>query len=190
MDEPNTNGAAPSARLEDRPAQAYLGISCPVTHGVPTAVDGAFPRLFARLGELGVPPAAPPLIRFQLIDPGGEPLLLEVAVPVAAHPGDGAGPAPAAGADGGPALVACTLPAGRYAISEHVGAYRSETERDLADARAELVAWMDARGLVHRRATADGWALACAFEQFWVGPVDEPDHHRWRTTLAFLVEEA
>jgi hypothetical protein len=189
MDEPNTSGAAPCARLEDRPAQPYLGISCPVTNGVPAAVDAAFPRLFARLGELGVPPAGPPLIRTHLIDPGGEPLLLEVAVPVAAHPADAAGP-PDAGAAAGAGLVASVLPAGRYAVAEHVGAYRSATERDLADARADLVAWMDARSLVHRRPPVNGRALPCAFEQFWIGPVDEPDHHRWRTTLAFLVEES
>jgi hypothetical protein len=64
--------------------------------------------------------------------------------------------AAATGADDGPALVACTLPAGRYAVADHVGAYRSETERDLADARADLIAGIDARGLVHRRPTADG----------------------------------
>jgi hypothetical protein len=46
---------------------------------------------------------------------------------------------------------------------------------------------MDARGLSYRRPSTEGWTLPCAVEQFWTGPDSEPDHHRWRTTIGFLV---
>jgi hypothetical protein len=53
-----------------------------VSAGVPAAVDEAFPALFAWLGARGVASAGPPFIRTTEVDPGGEPLEIEAAVPV------------------------------------------------------------------------------------------------------------
>lgn len=161
-------------RIEYRAAQPYLGITRRVTHGVPAAVDQAFPALFAWLGEHGVAPAGPPFIRTREIDERGEPLELDVAVPVAsAVEGDGE-------------VRADVLPAGRYLTALHVGPYRSQTATDLGDARAALLRHADERGLVYAR----GAELPCAVEHFRIGPVDTPDHTRWETELAYLLADA
>ena len=160
-------------RIEDRGAQPYLGITRRVTHGVPAAVDEAFPALFAWLGERGVEPSGPPFIRTREVDERGEPLELDVAVPVAA-------PVETEGE-----IRRDELPAGRYLTALHVGPYRSETATDLGAARAALLRHADEHGLVYARGTA----LPCAVEHFRIGPVDTPDHTRWETELAYLIAE-
>jgi hypothetical protein len=62
--------------------QPYVAIWRQVTDGVPAAVDSGFRELFGWLGEYGVKPSGPPFIRFLEVDVQGEPLELEVAVPV------------------------------------------------------------------------------------------------------------
>ncbi len=69
-------------QIEQRPAQAYLGIAGRITDGVPAFVDKAFPELFRWLGEHGIEPSGPPFIRFRELDTQGEPLEIEVAAPV------------------------------------------------------------------------------------------------------------
>jgi RNA polymerase sigma-70 factor, ECF subfamily len=164
--------------IEERAEQPYLGITRQVTQGVPAAVDRAFPALFAWLGEHGIEPAGPPFIRTCEVDERGEPLELDVGVPVAA-------PVEAAGE-----VRADALPAGRYLTLLHVGPYRSETATDLGDARDALLRHADEHGIVYSRATERGAALPCAVEHLRVGPVDTPDHTRWETELAYLIVEA
>ena len=67
------------------------------------------------------------------------------------------------------------LPAGRWATYLHVGPYRSETEPDLAAGRATL-----------QPGRTPGAARADYVEHFFTGPVEEPDHARWETELAYL----
>src|SRR5262249_27052238 len=123
-------------------------------------VDGAFPELFRRLGAARVQPVGPPFIRFLAVDDAGEPTELELAVPV----------------DRDAATDA--LPAGRYATLVHIGPYRSESEPDLAVARAELLDW----------ATREGLSVTGYHEHYRVGPVEDPDHTKWETELAVLVD--
>jgi effector-binding domain-containing protein len=164
-------------QIEERAAQPYLGITRQVTHGVPAAVDQAFPALFAWLGRRGIEPAGPPFIRTREVDRRGEPLELDVAVPVASA------------AEGEGEVRADVLPAGRYLTLLHVGPYRSETATDLGDARDALLRYADERGIVYSRATARGAALPCAVEQLRIGPVDTPDHATWETELAYLIDD-
>jgi effector-binding domain-containing protein len=162
-------------QIAERPAQPYLAIWCHVTSGVPAAVDPAFPELFGWLGRHGVEPAGPPFIRVHELDAAGEPLELEVAVPVAGDfPGD-------------ERVRHDTLPAGRYVTMVHVGPYRSETERDLGDARAALIDWMEQRGIVYSRASERGQALPCAVDHLRVSPGTESDYSKWETELAYLI---
>jgi effector-binding domain-containing protein len=169
------NGSEP--RIEERDAQAYVGIRRLVTNGVPAAVDQAFPALFAWLGERGVEPSGPPFIRTYEIDEHGEPLELDVAVPVReAVPVDGA-------------VRADVLPEGRYVTLRHVGPYRSATERDLADARESLVGYAQERGLAFARESERGSILPCCVERFHVGPHETPDHSKWETEFAYLILE-
>ena len=147
-------------QISERPAQPYLGLRREVTDGVSAAVDGAFPELFRRLSAAGVQPAGPPFIRFLAVDDEGDPTELELAVPVDADAATDA------------------LPAGRYATLVHVGPYRSETQPDLAVARAVLQDWAEREGL-----TVSGY-----LEHYRIGPVEEPDYAKWETELAFLVD--
>jgi effector-binding domain-containing protein len=159
----------------ERAAQPYLKITCQVTAGVPAAVDTAFPALFGWLGSRGLAPSGPPFIRTTEIDRGGQPLELEVGVPVAeAVSGEGE-------------VESDTLPAGRYLTLLHVGPYRSRTEPDLEDARAALLRFAEERGIVCGRPTDRGEALECSVEHLRVGPVDTPDHSKWETEFAYLI---
>jgi effector-binding domain-containing protein len=163
-------------RIERREAEPYLGIRRPVTDGIRSFADTAFPELFDWLREHGVAPGGPPFLRYYEVDAGGEPLDVEVGAPV-----EGA-------ASGEWAVRAGALPAGRYVTHAHVGPYTSESIPDLGDAREALMAYAEENGLVYRRATDRGYAFACAYERFRVGPVDDPDFTRWETELAYLVE--
>lgn len=147
-------------QVSERPAQPYLGLRREVTDGVSATVDGAFPELFRRLSAAGVQPAGPAFIRFLAVDDEGDPTELELAVPVDADAATDA------------------LPAGRYATLVHVGPYRSETQPDLAVARATLQDWAEREGL-----TVSGY-----LEHYRIGPVEEPDYAKWETELAFLVD--
>jgi acetyltransferase-like isoleucine patch superfamily enzyme len=167
----------PTPSLEDRAALPHVAIRREITDGVRAAVDTAFPQLFATLRERGIAPAGPPFIRYRELSADGEPLALDVGVQVD-------DPRVAAG----DALHAGELPAGRYAVLVHVGPYRSETAWDLGDAQDRMAAWIAEQGLTHRRPSELGWTVPCAVEFFRIGPVDEPDHTRWETELAWLVE--
>jgi hypothetical protein len=147
-------------QVSTRPSRPVFGARVQVTDTVQSAVDGAFPELFRRMGAAGVEPAGPPCIRFLAVGDDGQPTELELAVPVDASAATG------------------ELPAGRYATLVHVGPYRHETEPDLAAARASLQAWAEDHGL---NPTAYS-------EQYRIGPVEERDWTKWETELAFLVE--
>jgi len=70
-------------RIEERAARHYAGIQATVPMGgISAAVDEAFPELFGWLARTGTAPAAPPFIRFLVIDMEGL-LQLELGVPVA-----------------------------------------------------------------------------------------------------------
>jgi effector-binding domain-containing protein len=159
--------------IEETP---YLGHRFEVTGGVNDAVDRAFGEVFGWLGGAGVRAGEAPFIRFHELDAEGAPLTMEVGVVADAAPGPG------------DPLVPATLPAGRFITYLHHGAYRSESEPDLAAARARVEGWAADRGLeLDRRATDRGRALGCYLERYLVGPNEEPDHSRWRTELAYLV---
>ena len=165
----------PEPRIDERPAQPYMAIRREVTDGVPAAVDTAFPALFRWMGEQGIEPAGPPFIRFLEIDQDGAPLELEVAAPVAE------------GVRGGDDVHAEALPAGPYLTAIHVGPYRHETERDLGDARDDLLAWAEREGLTLSHPTERGASLPCSVEHFRVGPDSTDDWTTWETEFAILV---
>jgi GyrI-like small molecule binding domain len=174
MSEPQSESVP---RIEKRAAQPYVGLVREVTAGVPDAVDGAFPELVGWLSEHRVEPAGTPFIRTLEADRDGEALELEVGFPV---------DAPVAA--GGP-VRAGVLPAGRYLTVVHTGPYRSETERDIAVARAALTAWAAEREIVYSTRSERGEALACAVDHLLVGPVEESDYTKWKTEFAYLIVE-
>ena len=158
--------SAHEPQLQRRETQPYLAIHARVTTEAEfrRAADRGFPELFGWLGEHGIEPAGPLFIRYVQLDEAGEPREIELAVPVAP------------GVRGDERVTARELPAGRWATFLHAGPYNSETEPDLAAGRATLQAWADAQGL----------ARGEYVEHFVKGPVEEPDHTKWETELAYL----
>jgi hypothetical protein len=68
-------------RVEQRAEQPYAGIRMRVTmNGLSGAVDQGFPELFGWLAEHGIALAAPPFIRYHVIDMDGE-LEIELGAP-------------------------------------------------------------------------------------------------------------
>jgi len=114
-------------------------------------------------------PSGPLLIRYLELGEDGEPLEIELAVPVEA------------GVAGDGRVRAGVLPPGRYATLLHVGPYRSTTAPDLATARAALRDWMDEQGVAP--------APAGYIEHYRIGPVEESDYSKWETELAYLTAE-
>jgi effector-binding domain-containing protein len=151
--------------IQQRPARPYLGIAGQITDGVPAFVDRAFPELFGWLRAHAVEPAGPPFLRYDEVDSDGQPIELEVGVPVSD------------GVEGDERVRHNALPAGRYLTYLHVGPYRSETLPDLAAARERLLTW------------AEGHELEplSYIEHFRIGPVEEPDFTKWETEFAYLI---
>jgi effector-binding domain-containing protein len=172
-------------QIASREAQPYLGIRAPVTDGIRSFADSAFPELFGWLTSHGVAPAGPPFLRYYEVARDGEPLDVEAGVPVESAADDDVGANESSSGDD--RVRASSLPAGDYLTLLHVGPYRSDSLPDLGDARAALVAWADDNEVVYGRETPRGLELSCALEQFQVGPVDEEDFTKWRTEFAYLI---
>ena len=162
-------------QLELREAQTYMGIHEPSIDGIRQFADKAFPELFGWLDEHGVAPAGPPFLRYYEVDRAGEPLDVEVGVPVEA------------GIEGDVRVIRDALPAGSYMTLLHVGPYSSESMPDLGDARAELLAWASENDISYGTETDRGVQMPCALEHFRIGPVEEPDFTKWETEFAYLV---
>lgn len=170
-----------SPRLEHREAIRYVAIAGSGTgeSAFRAFADRSFPAVFGAVGELGLTPTAAPFFRFFRFVPGGE-FEVEVGVPV-----DG-------GRDGTEDAYVAELPAGRYAVHVHEGAYSADDEtwegRDLASAHAVMDTWAEEQGV--RWATENGTGRFAAFvEQYLVGPVESSDVASWRTSIAKLVED-
>jgi len=161
--------------IELREPQPYLGIHAPSIGDIRQFADTSFPELFGWLSEHGVAPAGPPFIRYYEVDHAGEPLDVEVGVPVDGAP------------EGDARVRADALPAGSYLTFLHVGPYASDSMPDLADARSEIFGWAEDNGIEYRQATEHGQSFPCAFEQYRIGPVDDSDFTKWETEFAYLV---
>jgi effector-binding domain-containing protein len=164
-------------RIEERTAQHYAGIQATVPMGgISAAVDEAFPELFGWLAGTRTAPAAPPFIRFLVIDM--EALLqLELGVPVAV-PVTGSG-----------RIKAGVLPAGRYVVLRHIGPY--DGPDGLIPANAALQQWAQEHGVeFDMRDTPEGSAWGSRFEQYITDPSAEPDPANWETDVAYLTRGA
>ncbi len=169
-------------RFEERPALPYLAIRIAGrADQIATAFDKTFPELFGWLAEHGVAPAGPPFANYIVYEPDGV-FEVDVCAPVA---GD---------MEGDERVRRDLLPAGRYAVVVHRGAYRATTRRwegrDLISAQN----WFHAWGFRERvpwvgESTDEGFAWEARIERYLVGPLDADDPAEWTTELAFLVHD-
>ncbi len=144
--------------------------------------DATFPALFGAVAELGVTPTAAPFFRYHRFVLDGE-FEVEIGVPV--DGGNGIGGT-------GEAFVG-ELPAGRYAVHVHEGAYSADDEtwkdRDLNAAYRHLEQWAADQGIVWATERADPGRATAWIEQYLVGPAEAADPADWRTRIAKLVGE-
>jgi effector-binding domain-containing protein len=113
----------------------------------------------AYLESKGVQPAGPPFGRF--FDYTKEHVDMEAGFPVVS-PLDGEG-----------RVQTGELPAGKVAVTWHVGPYTT-----LSKAYAAMSAWMDEQGLE---------SAGASWEVYWTDPATESDSSTWRTEIVWPV---
>ncbi|MGI9147955.1 MAG: GyrI-like domain-containing protein [Chloroflexota bacterium] len=160
-------------RIEDRQPQHYLAVRAQVTmQDLASAVELAFPEVFAYLAKQGVAPAGAPLIRDLVIDMA-RALDVAIGVPVAAA------------VDGAGRVSGGVLPAGRYATLVYTGDYSG-----LVDANAALLDWGARQGLVWDQSATDaGDAFGGRVEFYLSDPRLEPDSSKWQTEVAIRLAD-
>ncbi|MBZ0298891.1 MAG: GyrI-like domain-containing protein [Anaerolineae bacterium] len=157
-------------RLEQRAEQHYMGIRTRAAMSqLSTVIPQSIGEVFAWLGQRGVEPAGPPLVRYYVIDMEAE-LDIEMGVRVVhAVSGDGR-------------VQPGVIPAGRYATLIHTGPYDG-----LMAATANLLTWAQANDITWQISKAgqdEVWGARIEF--YPTDPQAEPDPQKWETELAFL----
>ncbi|MFC1438540.1 GyrI-like domain-containing protein [Streptacidiphilus sp. N1-10] len=167
-----TPAAHEPPRIVERPAQPYAAVRSTVTMANVGTIAHRIPEVFARLGALGIAPAGPPFLKYNVIDMEGE-LEIEAGVPVAE-------PVPASGD-----LLPGVLPAGRYATFTHVG-----SPDQLVGANALLLDWAAAAGLRWDTTPGEeGERWGCRLESYRTDPREQPDTTKWETDLFFRLAD-
>jgi effector-binding domain-containing protein len=158
--------------IEERTAQPYVAIRRTVTMQTFPEVADRLPEVFGWLAAQEIAPAGAPFFRYLVIDMDGE-LDVEAGVPVTA-PVDGEGE-----------TLAGVLPAGRYAVTTHVGhpdELIAVTGAFLDEAAAQDLTW-DATE------TERGTRWGCRLELLHTDPAEQPDMNKWETKLAFRLAD-
>ena len=161
-------------QVEPRAAQPYAAIAARVTmDGLAAAVDQGFPELFGWLAEHAIPIAAPPFIRYLVVEMASE-LQIELGVPVSED------------ITGGERVQPGVLPAGRYVTLRHTGPYDG-----LVASNAALQQWAQHEGIrFDTWDTPEGTAWRARVEHYLTNPAAEPDPARWEVNVAYLALEA
>jgi effector-binding domain-containing protein len=158
--------------IVDRDEQPYAAVAASVTMegGFGDVIESSLETVAARLEALGIEPAGPPFIRYNVIDMLGV-LEIEVGVPVAEPIASGAG------------VVSGTLPGGRYGSLIYAGHYDG-----LVDANEALQQWGREQGLSWAMSETDhGDAFDSRIEVYRTDPDEEPDPAKWETEVAYLL---
>lgn len=160
-------------RIVDRPARPYAAVRANVTMETVGTIAHRIPEVIGRLAALGVRPAGPPFLKYNVIDMARQ-LEMEAGVPI------GAG---AVVNDGD--LFSGVLPAGRFASSTHLG-----SPDGLVGATALLLDWAAAAGLRwDMMESADGDRWGCRMESYLTDPREQPDTTKWETVLEFRLAD-
>jgi effector-binding domain-containing protein len=158
--------------VEEWPAQPYVAIRRTITMQTFTEIADRLPNVFGRLAARGIAPVGPPFFRYLMIDMERE-LDVEAGVPVAAP------------VDGEREVLAGVLPAGRYAVTTHVG-----HPDELIAVTGAFLERAAAEGLRFDSAdTEHGTRWGCRLELLHTDPAEQPDMNKWETKLAFRLAE-
>jgi effector-binding domain-containing protein len=161
-------------RVEERVDQPYAAIRTEVTmDGFGEILGPMWGEVFSWLGQRGIDPGGPPMIRYLVVDMA-RALQIDVGFPVAG---------PVAG-DG--RIIGEVLPGGRYASLTYTGEYGG-----LVGANAALQEWAAAQGLAFdQHATERGDAFGGRLESYLTDPATEPDQSRWETEVAYRLADS
>ncbi|MET9220832.1 GyrI-like domain-containing protein [Streptomyces sp. NPDC003300] len=166
-----TTGYVPP-RIVDRAARPYAAVRALVTMESVDTIAHRIPEVIGRLSALGVEPAGPPFLKYNVIDMARQ-LEVEAGVPVAG----------AVVRDGD--LFSGVLPAGRFVTYTHLG-----SPAGLVGATALLLDWALAAGLRwDMRPTAEGDRWGCRMESYRTDPRSQPDTAKWETDLEFRLAD-
>jgi effector-binding domain-containing protein len=161
-----------NSAIEERPAQPYVAIRRTITMQTFPEVADRLPEVFGWLAARGIVPAGPPFFRYLVIDMEHE-LDVEAGVPVVT-PVDGEGE-----------VLAGALPAGRYAVTTHVG-----HPDELIEVTGAFLDRAAADGLRWDATETDrGTRWGCRLELLHTDPAEEPDMNKWETQLAFRLAD-
>ncbi|TQM45647.1 GyrI-like domain-containing protein [Pseudonocardia cypriaca] len=158
--------------VEEWSAQPYVAIRRTITMQTFPEIADRLAEVFGWLAARGIAPAGAPFFRYLVIDMEHE-LDVEAGVPVAA-PVDGEGD-----------VFAGVLPAGRYAVTTHVGhpdELIAVTGAFQDEAAAQGLRW-DATE------TERGTRWGCRLELLHTHPAEQPDMNKWETKLAFRLAD-
>ena len=160
-------------KLDDRPAQPYVGVRSQVPHSeLSTVIPQSLDEIFGWLARTGVAkPSGAPFIRYHVINME-DMLDIELGVPVAsAVAGEGR-------------LQPGVLPAGRYASLVYTGVANG------IPANGALLDWGAKQGLQWDRwDDPKGDAFAGRYETFITEPDDEPDPAKWESEVAIKLAD-
>jgi effector-binding domain-containing protein len=154
-------------KIIERAAEPYIAIPATVTlQTIGETIGSLMGEVFGWLDQRGLKPAGAPFVKYNVIDMERE-MEIEVGAPLAA----------AAAGDG--RVRSGLLPAGQYAIVEHIGPYK-----ELEGATARLLQWGRQQELVWD-ASDDQRHWGARLECYETDPAEEPDPANWRTELRF-----
>lgn len=158
--------------IVERVEQPYVGRRESITMTEFARVADHLPGMFGRLAETGVPVAGPPFFRYRVIDMSAD-LVVEAGIPVAER------------IDVPEPLFVESLPGGRYATVTHIG-----HPDELMAVTSRLLDWARDQGLAwDMQPTPTGEVWGCRLEVLMTNPAEEPDMHKWTTTLLFKLAE-
>lgn len=155
-------------KLDQREPQHYVGIRTQVSHTeFPKIIPEYIDELFGWLGQRGIAPAGPPLMRYYVINMPGR-MDVELGIPVAT---------PVQGDD---RVKPGIIPAGRYASLIYTGL-------DGVPGNAALIGWAQENGIEWDRwDDPSGDAFRSRVEYFLTGPDDNPDPDTWESEVTIL----
>lgn len=171
-------------QIETRSVETYVAVERAGTKDeFREAVDSGFPELFGLLGKIGIEPAGPPFIRYIQFDLQGD-FEIEIGVPVEPRPESETAASP----------HIRRLPAGRYAVYMHVGAYMATTPRwegrDLQAAHGLIADWADREGIEWEGSgSGASFRAAARIERYLAGPPQVEDPAEWRTEISTLIRD-
>jgi effector-binding domain-containing protein len=161
-------------RLENRAGQHYVAIRTRVAIPFGTLLPPMWDEVSLWLAKNGLATAGAPFIRYLTTDMEKK-LDIEVGFPVAAA------------STGRGRISAGCLPPGRYAVLTYTGPYEGN---GVFNANVAMLEWAKENNIAWQITTKDNveW-WGARLEYYLTNPESEPDTRKYRTELAFLIDE-